>query len=61
MEGFDLKQIFAPKGSDAMSCCFDRKKLSCGDKSSLKKALAEIVAQNSEYEKELKDKKRLED
>lgn len=61
MEGFDLKQIFAPKGSDAMSCCFDRKKLSCGDKSSLKKALAEIVAKNSEYEKELKDKKRLED
>lgn len=61
MEGFDLKQIFAPKGSDAMSCCFDRKKLSCGDKSSLKKVLAEIVAKNSEYEKELKDKKRLED
>ena len=61
MEGFDLKQIFAPKGSDAMSCCFDRKKLSCGDKSSLKKVLAEIVAKNSEYEKELKDKKRHED
>lgn len=61
MEGFDLKQIFAPKGSDAMSCCFDRKKLSCGDKSSLKKVLAEIVAKNSEYEKELKDKKRLAD
>lgn len=61
MEGFGLKQIFAPKGSDAMSCCFDRKKLSCGDKSSLKKVLAEIVAKNSEYEKELKDKKRHED
>ena len=61
MEGFGLKQIFAPKGSDAMSCCFDRKKLSCGDKSSLKKVLAEIVAKNSEYEKELKDKKRFED
>lgn len=61
MEGFDLKQIIAPKGDDAMSCCFDRKKLSCADKYSLKKALSEIVLQNSEYEKELKEKKRLED
>ena len=46
MEGFDLKQIIAPKGDDAMSCCFDRKKLSCADKYSLKKALSEIVLQN---------------
>lgn len=61
MEGFDLKQIIAPKCDDAMSCCFDRKKLSCADKYSLKKALSEIVLQNSEYEKELKEKKRLED